>query len=59
MKREGGMSMGIEDIISGVIGREGSDYTHHPSDRGGPTKFGPRKSLRKARYKGKYLGVNT
>jgi lysozyme family protein len=31
----------IEDIISGVIQREGGGkYTNNPADKGGPTKFG-------------------
>lgn len=27
-------------IISEIIEREGREYTYHPADRGGPTKFG-------------------
>lgn len=27
-------------IIDDILRREGSDYTNHPADRGGPTKFG-------------------
>ena len=29
-----------DDIISGVLEREGSKFTDDPADRGGPTKFG-------------------
>ena len=29
-----------DDIIADIIRREGSDFTNHPADRGGPTKFG-------------------
>lgn len=29
-----------QDIISGIIKAEGSKYTNHPSDKGGPTKYG-------------------
>lgn len=32
--------MTISDIISSIIKAEGSAYTDHPSDKGGPTKFG-------------------
>lgn len=28
-----------EEILNDVLRREGG-YVHHPSDRGGPTKFG-------------------
>jgi len=28
------------EIISKILNREGSKYTNHPSDRGGPTKYG-------------------
>lgn len=28
------------EIIDGIIEREGREYTNHPADRGGPTKFG-------------------
>lgn len=30
----------IEKIIDGILVREGSHYTNHPADRGGPTKYG-------------------
>jgi len=30
----------IEQIISGIIQREGVQYTNNPDDAGGPTKFG-------------------
>lgn len=30
----------IDKIITEVFDREGRKYTNHPSDRGGPTKFG-------------------
>jgi lysozyme family protein len=30
----------IDDVITGVILREGREYTNRPSDKGGPTKFG-------------------
>ncbi len=30
----------VDDIISGVILREGSKYTNDPKDSGGPTKYG-------------------
>jgi lysozyme family protein len=33
------MHMNIDELIDGLIDREGG-YTNHPSDRGGPTKFG-------------------
>jgi len=32
--------MTTEDIITGIIGREGTTFTNDPVDRGGPTKFG-------------------
>lgn len=32
--------MTIEEILDGLIRREGSKYTNRPSDRGGPTKYG-------------------
>jgi lysozyme family protein len=28
------------EVIDGVIAREGEVFTHHPADRGGPTRFG-------------------
>lgn len=31
---------GIQEIISGVIEREGAEYTNDPHDPGGPTKYG-------------------
>lgn len=34
------MPSAIESIINEVIRREGDQYTDHPSDKGGPTKFG-------------------
>ena len=33
------MSRTIDDLLDDVLAREGG-YTHHPADRGGPTKFG-------------------
>lgn len=30
----------ISKLINDIIDREGRQYTNHPSDRGGPTKFG-------------------
>lgn len=30
----------IDQIIDGVLRRESAEYTNHPSDRGGPTKYG-------------------
>ncbi|HMU15802.1 MAG TPA: glycosyl hydrolase 108 family protein [Thauera aminoaromatica] len=30
----------LEQIIGELLVREGSRYTHHPADRGGPTKYG-------------------
>lgn len=30
----------LDDIISEILTREGSRYTDHPADRGGPTKYG-------------------
>jgi lysozyme family protein len=30
----------MRDIIDHILAVEGSEYTNHPSDRGGPTKFG-------------------
>ncbi|MDN5850287.1 MAG: hypothetical protein L0H63_11755 [Nitrococcus sp.] len=32
--------MDEQKIIGEIIEREGSEYTYHPSDRGGPTKYG-------------------
>ena len=29
-----------DDIIDGIIRREGSTYTNDPADPGGPTKYG-------------------
>src|SRR5690606_34200226 len=34
------MEADIESIIDDIIRREGTAYTEHPSDRGGPTKYG-------------------
>lgn len=31
---------GIQEIISGVLDREGAKYTNDPNDPGGPTKYG-------------------
>lgn len=30
----------MDDIIDSIIDVEGPEYTNHPSDKGGPTKFG-------------------
>jgi lysozyme family protein len=30
----------LNDLIDGILHREGSDYTDHPADRGGPTRYG-------------------
>jgi lysozyme family protein len=32
--------MAINQLISDIIRREGSQYTNYPEDRGGPTKYG-------------------
>ena len=32
--------MTIDDVITGILDREGRDYTNDPIDQGGPTKFG-------------------
>lgn len=32
--------MSLDDLITGILIREGSEYTDHPADRGGPTKYG-------------------
>lgn len=32
--------MTIEQIISGILEREGAEYTNDPDDPGGPTKYG-------------------
>lgn len=32
--------MTIEEILNGILKREGSEFTNHPDDSGGPTKFG-------------------
>ena len=32
--------MNVSDIITEILGREGSKYTNDPADKGGPTKFG-------------------
>lgn len=34
------MSAQLKSIIDGILRVEGSKYTNHPSDRGGPTKYG-------------------
>lgn len=34
------MSLLVEKIITDILSREGDRYTDHPSDRGGPTKYG-------------------
>lgn len=34
------MSDPIDDIITAILGREGSAYTDRATDRGGPTKYG-------------------
>ena len=39
--------MDISDLIDEVIAREG-DFTHHPSDRGGPTRFGITQAVARA-----------
>jgi lysozyme family protein len=32
--------MTLDDVLDGVLTREGLEYTNHPEDRGGPTKGG-------------------
>ncbi|QZI85687.1 endolysin N-acetylmuramidase [Stenotrophomonas phage Summit] len=32
--------MKLQDVISGILQREGSKYTNNPNDSGGPTKYG-------------------
>lgn len=32
--------MTARELVDGVLRREGSRYTNHPADRGGPTKYG-------------------
>lgn len=32
--------MSDDEIVDAILIREGSAYTNHPADRGGPTKFG-------------------
>lgn len=32
--------MEIDELIEDVIQREGTEFTDHPADRGGPTKYG-------------------
>lgn len=45
------MSQPYDEIIAGIILREGTEYSDRPEDRGGPTKFGITiKTL--ARYRG-------
>ena len=39
--------MDIESLIDGVIAREGG-YTHHPADRGGPTRWGVTETVARA-----------
>lgn len=34
------MALTTDDIIDGIIRREGSTYTNRKNDRGGPTRFG-------------------
>ena len=34
------MSARIEEMIDDILKREGSAYTDHPKDRGGPTRYG-------------------
>lgn len=34
------MSTAVERLIDGIIEREGREYTDHPDDSGGPTRFG-------------------
>jgi lysozyme family protein len=41
------MSKKVEDYIAGVIEREG-DYVDHPSDRGGPTRWGITQAVARA-----------
>lgn len=44
--------MDIDELISGVIGREG-DYSNHPADKGGPTRWGVTEHVARAYgYKG-------
>src|SRR3546814_15785590 len=44
--------MDIESLIDGVIAREGG-YTHHPADRGGPTRWGVTEAVARAQgYRG-------
>ncbi|HAO33203.1 MAG TPA: glycosyl hydrolase 108 family protein [Candidatus Competibacter sp.] len=38
--RPGQSRRAVADIISEIIEKEGRIYTDHPSDRGGPTKYG-------------------
>lgn len=42
-------------ILDEIIRREGSRYTDHPADRGGPTKFGITLATLRAYYKAKAL----
>jgi lysozyme family protein len=32
--------MDVEEILENILRREGSTYTDHPKDKGGPTRFG-------------------
>lgn len=34
------MSVQVEKLITDILAREGHGFTDHPSDRGGPTKYG-------------------
>lgn len=34
------VSKSVQSILTDVIRAEGSEYTNHPNDRGGPTKYG-------------------
>ena len=44
--------MTIQTLVDGVIGREG-DYSNHPADRGGPTRWGVTEQVARAYgYKG-------
>lgn len=44
--------MNVEEEINALIGREG-DYTNHPADRGGPTRWGVTEQVARAYgYKG-------
>lgn len=32
--------MNLDDLITAILKREGDEYTNHPADKGGPTKYG-------------------